>query len=62
MGWFDTLNVELSYANEDGEIVSKYSTTDYSSGAGIGSIELLLIVGIGILVIFWARSRNEPRF
>ncbi len=62
MDWFETFNVELSYLNENGEKVSKYSTSEYNSGMGIGTIELLLLVGLSVMVIIWFRSRNEPRF
>ncbi len=62
MDWFETFNVELSYLNENGDKISKYSTSDYNSGMGIGTIELLLLVGLSVMVIIWFRSRNEPRF
>jgi len=62
MDWFETFNVELSYLDENGDKVSKYSTSEYNSGIGFGTLELILFVALATMVIIWARSRNEPRF
>jgi len=62
MGWFETFSVELSYLDDSNQTVVKHSVSEYSSGAGIGGLELTIVVGLGILAIVWARSRNEPRF
>jgi len=62
MDWFETFNVELSYLDENGDKVTRYSTSEYSSGIGLGTLELILFVALATMVIIWARSRNEPRF
>ena len=62
MDWFETFNVELSYLDENGDKVTRYSTSEYSSGIGFGTFELILFVALATMVIIWARSRNEPRF
>ena len=62
LGWFETFNVELSYLDENNDTISKYSTSEYSSGMGIGTVELLIFVMLAVLGIIWFRSRNEPRF
>ena len=62
MDWFETFNVELSYLDENGDKVTRYSTSEYSSGIGFGTLELILFVALATMVIIWARSRNEPRF
>ena len=62
LDWFETFSVELSYLDDANQTVVKHSTSEYSSGIGFGSLELVIIVGLGILAVIWARSRNEPRF
>ncbi len=62
MGWFETFEVELSYLDENNETVVKMETTNYSSGTGIGGLELLLIAVTCTGIILWIRSRNEARF
>ena len=62
LDWFETFSVELSYLDDANQTVVKYSTSEYSSGIGFGALELVIIVGLGILAVIWARSRNEPRF
>ena len=62
LDWFETFSVELSYLDDANQTVVKHSTSEYSSGIGFDALELVIIVGLGILVVIWARSRNEPRF
>ena len=62
LDWFETFSVELSYLDDANQTVVKYSTSEYSSGIGFGALELVIFVGLGILAVIWARSRNEPRF
>jgi hypothetical protein len=62
MDWFETFSVELSYLDDSNNTVTKQSISDYDSGAGIGGLELLLLVGVLVVAIVWLRSRNEPRF
>jgi len=62
MDWFETFSVELSYIDDANQTVVKHSTSEYSSGVGFGSLELIAIVAVGVLAVFWARTRNKPRF
>ena len=62
MGWFETFSVELSYLGEDNSTVTKHSTSEYQSGAGLSGLELLLIVCPLVAAIVWFRRRNQPRF
>lgn len=62
MDWFETFSVELSYLDDSNNTVTKTSVSNYDSGAGIGTLELSLLVGLLVVLIVWLRSRNEPRF
>ena len=62
MDWFETFSVELSYLDDANQTVVKHSTSEYSSGVGFGALELFIFVALGVLAVFWARSRNKPRF
>ena len=62
LDWFETFSVELSYLDDSNQTVVKHSTSEYNSGIGFGALELVIIVGLGILAVVWARSRKEPRF
>lgn len=63
LGWFDTLELEYTFVDDEGEVpVTIIHSTQYSSGAGIGGLELSLLCGISILIILWWRWRNQPRF
>ncbi|MDP6869954.1 MAG: hypothetical protein QGI21_04200 [Candidatus Poseidoniaceae archaeon] len=62
MGWFETYGVELSYIDENNNTIVKTEISEYSSGAGIGGLELLLIVTFSSITIYWLRTRNEARF
>ena len=62
MDWFETFSVELSYLDDANQTVVKHSTSEYSSGVGFGTLELFIFVALGVLVVFWARSRKKPRF
>jgi hypothetical protein len=62
MGWFETFSVELSYLDDSNNTVTKTTVSNYDSGAGIGALELSILVGLLVVLIVWLRSRNEPRF
>jgi len=62
LDWFETFTVELSYLDDDNQMVVKHSTSDYDAGAGLELIELLGIVIVIGVAIAWYRTRNEPRF
>ena len=62
MDWFETFSVELSYLDDANQTVVKHSTSEYSSGVGFGALELFIFVALGVLAVFWARSRTKPRF
>ena len=62
LDWFETFSVELSYLDDANETVVKHSTSEFNAGIGFGALELVVVVGLGILAVVWARSRNEPRF
>jgi len=62
LDWFETFTVELSYLDDDNQMVVKHSISDYDAGAGIDLIELFGIVFVIGVVIVWYRYRNAPRF
>ena len=62
LDWFETFAVDLTYLDDTNQTIVKHSTSDYHSGMGIGTIELLGIVLVAALAIGWARSRKGPRF
>ena len=62
LDWFDTFAVDLTYLDETNQTIVKHSTSEYHSGTGIGTIELLGIVLVAALAIGWVRSRKGPRF
>jgi len=63
LGWFDTLEIEYTFVDDEGEVPATIiHSTQYSSGAGIGGLELSLLCGISILMILLWRWRNQPRF
>ena len=62
MGWFETLEVDLTYLDDANQTIVKHSTSEYHSGTGIDTIELLGMVLVAALVIGWVRSRKAPRF
>ena len=62
LDWFETFAVDLTYLDDTNQTIVKHSTSDYHSGMGIGTIELLGIVLVSALAIGWVRSRKGPRF
>jgi hypothetical protein len=62
MDWFETFTVELSYLDDSNKTVVKHSTSEYDSGTGFDTLEIIGLVVVLALVIAWIRSRNEPRF
>ena len=62
MDWFETFSVELSYIDDANQTVVKHTTSDFNSGVGIGMLELSIFVALGVIAVFWVRSRSGPRF
>ena len=62
LDWFETFAVDLTYLDDTNQTIVKHSTSEYHSGMGIGTIELLGIVLFAALAIGWIRSRKGPRF
>lgn len=62
LDWFETFTVDLTYLDDTNQTIVKHSTSEYHSGMGIGTIELLGIVLVAALAIGWFRSRKGPRF
>ena len=62
LDWFETFTVDLTYLDDTNQTIVKHSTSEYHSGMGIGTIELLGIVLVAALAIGWVRSRKGPRF
>ncbi len=62
LDWFETFAVDLTYLDDTNQTIVKHSTSEYHSGTGIGTMELLGIVLVAALAIGWVRSRKGPRF
>jgi hypothetical protein len=62
LGWFETFTVELTYPDDNNETVTVEHVSKYSSGAGIGGLELIFLAVISAFVINWLIQRKQPRF
>ncbi len=61
LGWFETFSVNLAYPDDDNNTVVKNYNSEFETGPGISSLELIAIVFVMVLGIMWLRSRNQSR-
>jgi hypothetical protein len=62
LGWWESVELELSWSDDSGNEATIYHPTEISSGSGIGVLEMVTIVIALAVGIWFIRQRKKPLF
>jgi hypothetical protein len=62
LGWWESVELELSWSDDSGNEATIYHPTQMASGSGIGGLELVMIIIALAVGIWFIGQRNKPLF
>ena len=62
LGWWENVELKLSWADDSGNEAMIYHPTEMNSGFGIGALEMTTIIIALAVGIWFIRQRNKPLF
>jgi len=62
LGWWESVELKLSWADDSGNEATIYHPTEISSGSGIGALEMATIIIALAVGIWFIRQRKKPLF
>ena len=62
LGWWESVELELSWADDLGNEAAIYHPTDIASGSGIGLLELIMATIALAVGIWFIGQKKKPLF